>query len=1299
MKTKARTVTRTARPSRSVVPVRRPQPSTLRPMPTVLSPSLTVGAVNDPAEREAETMAARVVGATAPAAISTSVAAPAAGTAAPLQRNAETQPNLDELTPVPAPADQQDFDLPAENDVATEGLDAADMGELESGAPVDTGGVAEGELQTSASPTAVVGRMGGPAPSDVSRLVVNPGPGRPLPSGVRARVEPHFGTSFEDVRLHDSPADQDAAARIGARAFAHKNRIWLGRGESPTNTRLMAHELTHVVQQTKGAEALPLRREPVRREDAPEAGGFGSGAIEALARYVPGYTLITVIMGRTLFSGKKVLKTATNLLGGLFGLHPLGTVLFDKLRETRMVDEAFQWVQTRLGDLNLTWSRLKGVIAKALSPPLLGAKEFIMEQFLPLVRDIGTFAVDVGKKVLEFTVRGALKLAGPYADKVWAIIQQAGDVLDLIVENPLAFAKNLIKAVGGGFMKFGANILQHLKKGLLGWLFGAIAGAGITLPAKFDFKGLMSLVMQILGLTYATFRAQLVKQLGPSGERKVALIEKSVEIVKVLLKEGFAGIWQKMLEMIENFKATLIGGISTMVITTVIKAGISWLAGLSNPVGAVVKVVLGIYDLIVAFIERLQQIMDVAQSIFSSVGAIARGQTEAAANFVEQTIGRTVPVVIAFLAAALGLGGISSKIKAVITKLQAPVKKAMGKMIAFVIKKAKALFSKLIGKLNGKRKLPSKAFKIGRTPHTIFGKKVGRKIEVYMASDEGPLKGKGPATNAATKDIDDKTATERSNKLEKSSNESTEETNAETKGIDPQSEKQNNKTKFAALHAELEEAAAEFELLGRDIETDPFLDTDGDGQALLRAKEPRSEFFEGQVETYSKLTDAASKNDPKDGYRLSRFYELDHTIEKRFPLGVFEQLHTLNDLSATPQPDTQFLRASRKAKAEKTGANPLPGTSLNASVQKGAAPVLGQLNSKATGDKIGPDAGGFPAIAVYHRNHINLKGKGLPKAAAIIAEAMKKKTVPERVNDVKSAIKAQLNAEAAEVEKMYNADPNASEAVKANVRKGLTTLKSQNMALYGLDRIQPKRTAHDISKMATKNGSDILFEGGQAGGENLIKIEGIGKKYGARTAGLGDFVEYDHILDKSFVHQAKSHKIIDPQEKQKIKLASDKNATSKLQSRLDRLAELQATPLFADKPKILGYADDDGFAVPIYRPLAAEVTSTVKHPADTVTAPVDTNGFASDAADYLRSGAPKGRQDFVAKKRAAIRRVLEARTANHADAVREVYLPEVAKVKAINADAAGADRKMKVVLKNLYVSLRKAESETVKLFN
>ena len=132
------------------------------------------------------------------------------------------------------------------------------------------------------------------------------------------------------------------------------------------------------------------------------------------------------------------------------------------------------------------------------------------------------------------------------------------------------------------------------------------------MPEKLDFKGLISIALQIVGLTYANFRAKLVKKLGANGERKVTFIEKSVEAVKILVTEGFAGMWQNALSMIDNFSETVIGGIRDFVITSLIMAGISWLAGLSNPVGAVIKVVLSIYNMIVTFLERIDQILEVA---------------------------------------------------------------------------------------------------------------------------------------------------------------------------------------------------------------------------------------------------------------------------------------------------------------------------------------------------------------------------------------------------------------------------------------------------------------------------------------------------------------------------------------------------------------------------------------------------------------------------------------------------------------------------------------------------------------
>src|SRR5690349_3082699 len=74
--------------------------------------------------------------------------------------------------------------------------------------------------------------------------------GSPLRSDVRSKVEPALGTDLSDVRVHDDPAAHSASAALSARAFAHGRDVFLGRGESQSDTRLVAHEVAHVVQQS-----------------------------------------------------------------------------------------------------------------------------------------------------------------------------------------------------------------------------------------------------------------------------------------------------------------------------------------------------------------------------------------------------------------------------------------------------------------------------------------------------------------------------------------------------------------------------------------------------------------------------------------------------------------------------------------------------------------------------------------------------------------------------------------------------------------------------------------------------------------------------------------------------------------------------------------------------------------------------------------------------------------------------------------------------------------------------------------
>ncbi len=82
------------------------------------------------------------------------------------------------------------------------------------------------------------------------------GSGSPLPVEVRQFMEPRFGADFSGVRLHTSSEAAVLNRSLHAQAFTHGQDIYLGEGRydpgSPSGKHLLAHELTHVVQQTGG---------------------------------------------------------------------------------------------------------------------------------------------------------------------------------------------------------------------------------------------------------------------------------------------------------------------------------------------------------------------------------------------------------------------------------------------------------------------------------------------------------------------------------------------------------------------------------------------------------------------------------------------------------------------------------------------------------------------------------------------------------------------------------------------------------------------------------------------------------------------------------------------------------------------------------------------------------------------------------------------------------------------------------------------------------------------------------------
>lgn len=111
-------------------------------------------------------------------------------------------------------------------------------------------------------------RSGGASPGDASSSMRRAGSGSPLPSGVRSTLESGMGRDFSGVRVHDGAAAKRAAESLNAKAFTQGNDIYLGRDASPTDTHLMAHEATHVVQQSAAPErASSLQRQERDEED------------------------------------------------------------------------------------------------------------------------------------------------------------------------------------------------------------------------------------------------------------------------------------------------------------------------------------------------------------------------------------------------------------------------------------------------------------------------------------------------------------------------------------------------------------------------------------------------------------------------------------------------------------------------------------------------------------------------------------------------------------------------------------------------------------------------------------------------------------------------------------------------------------------------------------------------------------------------------------------------------------------------------------------------------------------------
>ncbi len=352
--------------------------------------------------------------------------------------------------------------------------------------------------------------------------------GAALPNNVRHFMEPRFGTDFSNVRIHTGEHAASLSGQLSARAFTVGRDIYFGRDQfqpgSAPGRELIAHELTHTIQQggarmaapapasmpppavTRAAPAAPAPPPLATRAATPmtppvvartpvavQRWGVGDalGFFADQANNIPGFRMLTIVLGVNPINMSRVDPSPVNILKALIEFMPGGGLIVQALQNSGILDKVAAWVSQQIATLAMTGAALKDALNTFLSSLKLTdaldpggvwarAKRIFTE---PIDRLIG-FAKGLVTGILGF-IKDAILL--PLAK-----LAQGTRGWDLLIavlgKNPITgeIVTPSAEALIGGFLKLIGQdeIFENMKKsGALGRAWTWFQGTVKTLVA------------------------------------------------------------------------------------------------------------------------------------------------------------------------------------------------------------------------------------------------------------------------------------------------------------------------------------------------------------------------------------------------------------------------------------------------------------------------------------------------------------------------------------------------------------------------------------------------------------------------------------------------------------------------------------------------------------------------------------------------------------------------------------------------------------------------------------------------
>jgi len=345
--------------------------------------------------------------------------------------------------------------------------------------------------------------------------------GAPLPSPLRNFMEPRFGADFSSVRVHAGPEAATLSSQLNAHAFTIGRDIYFNDGqfrpETDAGRELIAHELTHTIQQggaiqRAAAEAPVSERsgESVQRSIWDDIKSGAAGIVNALgdplafladkANMIPGFRLLTIVLGANPITMAKVDPTPANILMAMIEFIPGGGLVTQALQGSGVFDKVGNWIAGKIKALVATVGALKAAVTTFIGSLQVAdianpggvwerAKRIFTEPIGQLVAFCKGVIVDILKFIKDAILLPLAKLAEgtPSWDILCAVLGTNPVTGEAVEAKP--------EVLIGGFMKLigQEEIWQNMQKAnaiprAFAWFkgaYGAVKAFVTAIPGKF----------------------------------------------------------------------------------------------------------------------------------------------------------------------------------------------------------------------------------------------------------------------------------------------------------------------------------------------------------------------------------------------------------------------------------------------------------------------------------------------------------------------------------------------------------------------------------------------------------------------------------------------------------------------------------------------------------------------------------------------------------------------------------------------------------------------------------------------